>query len=192
MATLRTDTRTALIQAAAAEFEAVGYEQTNTNAIARRAGFAPQTFYRHFKDKLAILLAAYVRWTEEELSVIADAASTEDLVRATLRHHETSRLFRRTLRDLSVRVPEVADARALSRRRQLDAIGARIPAFAARPTAVQAATLLTFERLCDATVEGEFERLGVEADAAVALLIDIIRPYAPELPISYHPRQNMP
>eukprot|EP01037_Dinobryon_pediforme_P012224 gene12224-12310_t len=153
MATLRTDTRTGLIQAAAAEFEEVGYEQTNTNAIARRAGFAPQTFYRHFKDKLAIFLAAYERWTEEELTVISDAASTEDLVRATLRHHETSRLFRRTLRDLSVR----------------------------------AATLLTFERLCDATVEGEFERLGVEADAAVALLTDLVRPYAPD-----QARQNMP
>ena len=121
METLRTDTRMALVEAAAAEFEKVGYEQTNTNAIARRAGFAPQTFYRHFKDKLAIFLSAYARWTEEELTVISDAASTEDLVRATLRHHETSKLFRRTLRDLSVRVPEVAAARAQSRRRQLRA-----------------------------------------------------------------------
>ena len=187
MATLRPDTRTALVEAAAAEFGEVGYEQTNTNAIARRAGYAPQTFYRHFKDKLAIFLAAYARWTDDELTVIADAASTEDLVRATLRHHETSKLFRRTLRDLTVRVPEVAAARAQSRRRQLDAIGARIPAFAERPAAVQAATLLTFERLCDATVEGEFERLGVETDAAVALLTDIVRPYAPT-----QARQNMP
>ena len=179
METLRTDTRMALVEAAAAEFEKVGYEQTNTNAIARRAGFAPQTFYRHFKDKLAIFLSAYARWTEEELTVISDAASTEDLVRATLRHHETSKLFRRTLRDLSVRVPEVAAARAQSRRRQLEAIAARIPAFAERPAAVQAATLFTFERLCDAVVEGEFERLGVEGDAAVALLTDIVRPYTP-------------
>ena len=74
---------------------------------------------------------------------------------------------------------QVAAARAQSRRRQLEAIAARIPAFAERPAAVQAATLFTFERLCDAVVEGEFQRLGVEGDAAVALLTDIVRPYTP-------------
>ena len=40
-----------------AEFIESGYAGTDTNRIARRAGFAPQTFYRWFADKTAILRA---------------------------------------------------------------------------------------------------------------------------------------
>jgi AcrR family transcriptional regulator len=166
-------TREALVLAAAAAFETVGFEQTNTNQIARQAGFAPQTFYRHFKDKLAIFLAVYDQWTLAELEVIAAAGSADDLVRQTLAHHGTTRLFRRTLRDLSVRSPDVATAREASRRRQLDAVRRRAPAFADLPVAAQIGTLLAFERLCDAVVEGEFERLGAEPDAAIDLLAGI-------------------
>jgi AcrR family transcriptional regulator len=39
-----------LIAAAAAEFNEFGFSGTDTNRIARRAGYAPQTFYRWFKD----------------------------------------------------------------------------------------------------------------------------------------------
>lgn len=173
-------TRAALVAAAAIEFELVGYEHTNTNAIARRAGYAPQTFYRHFKDKLAIFLAVYEQWTQDELRIIVEAGSTDELVAATLAQHNATKLFRRTLRDLTVRAPDVAEARAASRRRQLDGLRDRAPDFAKQSPALQAGALLTFERLCDALVEGEFERLGVDMDEAVRLLANLIRAYAPD------------
>jgi len=52
------NTRQDLVEAAIAEFETVGFEGTNTNRIARAAGYAPQTFYRHFDDKKIDRLAA--------------------------------------------------------------------------------------------------------------------------------------
>ncbi len=168
-------TRSALIAAAAAAFDDVGFEQTNTNDIARRAGFAPQTFYRHFRDKLAIFIAVYEGWTLSELDAIASAASPEDLARQTWRHHTNTRLFRRTLRDLSVRNPDVAAARAASRLRQLEAIRLREPGFAKRSVTAQIGVLLAFERLCDAIVEGEFERLGAGQEEAIELLARLVR-----------------
>ena len=59
-----------LIAAAAAEFDDHGFLGTDTNKIARRAGFAPQTFYRWHKDKTAIFLAVMAAREPEELNLI--------------------------------------------------------------------------------------------------------------------------
>lgn len=52
-------TRDRLVRAAADEFNRAGFGGTNTNKIARAAGFAPATFYRYFDDKKAIMVAAF-------------------------------------------------------------------------------------------------------------------------------------
>src|SRR6202521_2842240 len=95
-----------LIQAAVREFKARGYSGTDTNRIAARAGFAPQTFYRHFKDKLEIFVAIYRRWEDEEAAVVGALvekdASTWALADAIVAHHRAYRLFRRSLRQLAV------------------------------------------------------------------------------------------
>ena len=57
-------TRERLVEAAADAFNAHGFHGTDTNKIARAAGFAPQTFYRHFEDKLAIFIAVYEAWRQ--------------------------------------------------------------------------------------------------------------------------------
>ena len=58
--------REALVVAARAEFDECGFEGTDTNRIARRAGYAPQTFYRNFADKTAIFVETYQRWLAVE------------------------------------------------------------------------------------------------------------------------------
>src|SRR6516164_7449492 len=63
-------TRAALLHAAEAEFNARGFDGTDTNRIARAAGYAPQTFYRHFKDKRAAFLAVYDRWWKDESAAL--------------------------------------------------------------------------------------------------------------------------
>ena len=171
----RGEGRSALVQAARKEFDSVGYDGTNTNAIARRAGYAPQTFYRHFHDKLEIFIAVYEQWTAEEIGIIGSADSPEDIAAAILSQHRKSRIFRRALRDLSVRNPEMAKARASSRHRQIEAICQRLPSYALRPRVDQVAWLLIFERLYDGVVEGDFKRLGVADDEAFRLLTDKIR-----------------
>lgn len=173
------ETRTRLIEAAHAEFNGVGFENTHTNAIARRAGFAPQTFYRHFTDKRAVFIAVYENWTRGEIEVIRRSRTTEDLIRSTIEHHRQSKQFRRTLRDLSVRDPAVAESRAASRRSQLEEIGQRWPAFASLSLPERVALVLTFERLSDAIAEGEFEALGVSEGEGIEPLMCVSRRLQP-------------
>jgi len=171
----RGEGRAALISAARKEFDTVGYEGTNSNAIARRAGYAPQTFYRHFHDKLEVFIAVYEQWTDEEIGFIASASTAEEIAAAILAQHRKSRIFRRSLRDLTVRHPEMAKARATSRDRQIEATCRRLPNYARLPRADQVARLLTFERLCDGLVEGDFKRLGVAERDVLRLLVDEVR-----------------
>src|SRR5258707_8342773 len=65
-----TETRRALIEAAARIFNSTGYHGTDSNRIAREAGYAPGTFYVHFPDKLAIFLEVYETWVSGEWSSI--------------------------------------------------------------------------------------------------------------------------
>jgi AcrR family transcriptional regulator len=60
------ETRERLVAAAAEVLNRAGYYGTDSNALARAAGYAPATFYKHFADKRAILLAAYESWVAAE------------------------------------------------------------------------------------------------------------------------------
>src|SRR5271170_2352101 len=87
-------TRARLVAAAAAVFNRDGYYGTDSNRIARAAGYAPATFYKHFPDKRAIFLAAYEAWVSAEWSAIerslgrarAPAQTAAELVNLSLRH----------------------------------------------------------------------------------------------------------
>src|SRR4051794_8884139 len=75
-------TRARLLATAAQTFNEVGYDGTDSNKLARLAGYSPGTFYRHFPDKRAIFLAAYsaflrVEW--EALSQRVEEAGAADL-----------------------------------------------------------------------------------------------------------------
>src|SRR5258708_17971763 len=89
------ETRRALIEAAARIFNSVGYHGTDSNRIAREAGYAPGTFYIHFPDKLAIFLAVYETWVSAEWSSIevilksGARAMRRRPSRAVLEHHRT-------------------------------------------------------------------------------------------------------
>lgn len=170
-------TRLALIEAAKVEFEVPGFEATNSNKIAGRAGFAPQTFYRHFDHKLEIFLAVYERWTDDGMVAIDGVRRAEAAARITVRHHKTSLRFRRTLRHLSVVEPAVRTARAASRCKQIEHIRARLPHVAEIEQATLLANLLMVERLSDACAEGEFADLGLserQAETELARLMQAV------------------
>jgi AcrR family transcriptional regulator len=99
-------TRAQLVEAAIREFNAHGYAGTDTNRIAREAGFSPQTFYRHFADKLAIFHEVYENWWRAEGAAVAIAAGEpRDALAAAkviLQFHENWKIFRPSLRMLSV------------------------------------------------------------------------------------------
>lgn len=162
------DTAQRLIGAAAAEFCERGFTGTDTNRIARRAGFAPQTFYRWFRDKTEIFLAVYRDWEETEHRTIAGLiekkAPVSQMVDAIVEHHRAYRIFRRSLRQLSLEDGAVRAARAESRLRQLGRITGGKPAKSRMATL--AVALFEVERLCDAVAEGEFADLGLDEKAA--------------------------
>jgi AcrR family transcriptional regulator len=169
-----------LIKAAVREFKAHGYSGTDTNRIAARAGFAPQTFYRHFKDKLEIFVAIYRSWEEEEAAVVAALVEQDAgglaLADAIVAHHRAYRLFRRSLRQLAVENAVVRAARAQSRLRQIENT-IRLAGTGTKETV--APTLFQIERLADAIAEGEITDLGLSESIAreslAALLSDLRR-----------------
>jgi AcrR family transcriptional regulator len=170
----RGDGYIALVEAARLEFEDHGFTGTNTNAIAKRAGYAPQTFYRHFPNKRAIFIAVYNRWTEEEDRALAVSSSPEEIAEVLITHHKRHRVFRRSLRMLTVEDDEVGAARAKARVTQIALIKSRSNAFSSLKLADQVATLLTIERMCDAAADGELERLGVDEIDAKALIVQMV------------------
>lgn len=172
------ETRAALVAAAAVAFNTEGYHGTDTNKIARAAGFAPQTFYRHFRDKMDVFLAVYEQWQAEERRAIGRAAraraAKQAIVRAVFDHHARWRIFRRSLRWLAVEEPRAREARARSRDRQLDDLQ-RLPANAARSRGELLAALLTVERLFDAAADDELTDASLDAAATKEILLNAVR-----------------
>jgi AcrR family transcriptional regulator len=167
-------TRTALIAAARREFEEAGYDETNSNKIAIRAGHAPQTFYRHFRDKAEIFLAVYAEWVREEEKLLDNIADARMAAVVLVAHHTGSLRFRRALRLLSFTDSEMRAARAASRKAQIDRLRDRFAPLAAESDAAQLAWLLQVERLTDAAAEGEFADMGVSQEEGIALLAELI------------------
>lgn len=171
-------TRERLIEAAAAAFNAHGFHGTDTNKIARAAGFAPQTFYRHFEDKLAVFIAVYEAWQDSERTAVRAAAREADpdgaIARASVAHHRGWRGFRRSLRLLAVSEPRVRAARTESRERQLADL-AKAPGNRGRTKVDLTSALLKVERVCDALADEELADLGLTVEEAEALAAQAIR-----------------
>lgn len=169
-------TRDRLLAAARNEFNEQGYDGTDSNRIARRAGFAPQTFYRWFEDKTQIFIEVYNRWWEEEASVLSrlhrENAPTAQLVEALIAHHSAHKRFRRGLRQLTYEDEKVRKARAASRLRQVELAHEWNTTLARDDIAV---VLLELERLADALAEDEFSDMGFGPSAAKARLADLIQ-----------------
>lgn len=179
------ESRRALIDAAAALFNSVGYHGTDSNRIARAAGYAPGTFYTHFPDKRAIFLAVYESWVEAELSAMSRVLEAEAgsrplrsrLAAAILGHHRKWQVFRASLRALYATDPVVHEARLAQRRRQIETMAATLKS-RGRPVpsrAAMLARLLTFEVLCDAVADGDSDRLGIAKADILALLAESLR-----------------
>jgi AcrR family transcriptional regulator len=173
-------TRDALLEAAARIFNSAGYHGTDSNRIAREAGYAPGTFYVHFADKLAIFLEVYEGWVSTEwtsIEAILKSGGTarelrKRLSRTVLEHHRKWRTFRASLRALSATDDRVHAARVASRARQIETMtrllstrGAPIP-----DRARMLAQLLIAEALCDAVADGDAASLGIGESEIVRIL----------------------
>lgn len=164
------DTRSLLRDAAADEFNSVGFNGTDTNRIARRAGFSPQTFYRHYKDKADVFVAVYEEWAAQEEAALLETiqacsgrrpkAFAKNATKILIRHHSTWAVFRRSLRFLTTEDQTIRAARAKSRNRQADQLAAQATHHLPRYEIL--AAVLSIEALCDAQADGITSDLQVD------------------------------
>ncbi len=179
------ETRRALVEAAAGIFNSAGYDGTDSNRIAREAGYAPGTFYIHFADKLAIFLEVYQNWVSAEWSaievILKSGGSAHSLrrrlSRAVLEHHRKWRTFRASLRALSATDDRVHAARVASRDRQLEKLTQLIRArnSPVPSRARMLAQLLIAEALCDAVADGDAASLGIREEEIIGLVDESAR-----------------
>jgi AcrR family transcriptional regulator len=179
------ETRARLVLVAAEVFNRDGYDGTDSNRIAREAGYSPGTFYKHFTDKRQVFLAVYDEWVAREWrEVSATIASersaserAERIVQVFLEHHRKWRGFRASLRALVSSDPEVRDFYRMQRRRQLELlerIRERMGGGAGSREA-DALLLFTLERTADALAEGEVEALKVRPEIVRSLVVDLVK-----------------
>jgi AcrR family transcriptional regulator len=175
------ETRSKLVEAAGKLFNSVGYFGTDSNRIAREAGYAPGTFYVHFADKREIFLEVYRGWVSSEWRAIAAAIAPEQgagarsqslrIAQAVLRHHREWRMFRKSLRALTVTDERVHQARVGERARQIAQTSELLRSRGISQTPARIyANLLLFEILCDAVADGDTEVLGLKEREILARL----------------------
>jgi AcrR family transcriptional regulator len=177
-------TRERLVAAAASLLNRVGYHGTDSNRIAREAGYSTGVFYKHFKDKREIFLAAYETWVASEWRAVGVELSVRGkpnvlarrLVALSIRFHTRWRGLRASLLELIFTDAQVRRFYRAQRRRQLDTmaelrirIGAR-----PRPREDDAVHLFTTERTCDAIAQGELRALGLNRKAVIAVLVQSV------------------
>jgi AcrR family transcriptional regulator len=178
-------TRERLIAAAAKVINRAGYHGTDSNRISQEAGYSTGTFYKHFKDKREIFLAAYERWVTTEWKAAGDEISAggtpeeiaRRLIASMVSFHTRWRGLRAALIELTFTDPEVRRFYRAQRRRQLDLIKEIRAGIGAQPSSREADAVLlyTFERTSDAIAHGELKDLGLSREAVIELLVESIR-----------------
>ena len=173
-------TRLRLIAAAATLFNRVGYHGTDSNRIAKEAGYSPGTFYKHFKEKRDIFLAAYEGWIVSEWEAfqaeLALGGEPEDLARRLVQiqldFHTRWRGLRASLLELVFADAVVRRFYRDQRRRQLDLMAQLRASLDTRRQSREedAIYLYTMERSCDAIGQGEPSNLGLDRGVMIEVL----------------------
>ena len=176
------ESRRLLVEAAAQIFNSDGFHGTDTNRIAKAAGYTPGTFYTHFPDKRAIFLEVYRTWVDSELIDIAAGFKfkgpnrRERLARTILNHHKRWKTFRASLRALYAIDPEIRTARLAQRARQIDTVTA-ISVEAGREPSSRSrifCNLLIVEVICDSIADGNLQALKIKESEMFQVLVENI------------------
>lgn len=174
-------TRTRLIEAAMGEFIEHGFAGTDTNRIARRAGFAPQTFYRWFSDKAAVFAEVLHVWEEAEFALFMSLLGPHELTplqlaEACVENMRPFLTFRQHLRSVTLQDAAVRAVRAQGRAALMSRLG---PWCAHLAPESLAHTLLQIESLSEMLARGDLSDLGVSGSETLQALADHIRALRP-------------
>lgn len=189
-------TRDRLIAAAANQFNRFGYHGTDSNAIAKEAGYATGTFYKHFRDKREIFLASYDRWLQaqwrqinEELSAMRESSETaRRIVELSIRYHTEWKGLRASLMELVFSDAEARKFFRIQRRKQLDLIAELRSRYSlpARTREQDAVHLYMTERIFDAVGQGEIQSLGLDHSVVIESVVRRVHALLERLPGEGH------
>jgi AcrR family transcriptional regulator len=170
--------------AAKREFNSVGFFATDTNKIAKVAGYAPGSFYRHFKDKIDVFIETYRDWHLEHMQEIERVLSvggsieemSERLATVVVAFYGNWKTLRAAARVLVISEPRVAEFKQ-SRRILMSEAFANLRKrlhLKAMPEESVILFLILVERLGDAVSEGEFDRAHLPVGSDKKALVDLI------------------
>jgi AcrR family transcriptional regulator len=176
------ETRSRLVAAAAQLFNRVGFYGTDSNKIARAAGYSTGVFYRHFEDKREIFLAAYEQWSiaewEEVAKIMSGGGSDREMARALVLMfidvHTRWRGLLASLRQLVFTDQTVRSFHRAQRKRQLEWM-ARLRAqrkASSRRREQDIVYLYATERTFDAIAQGELLALGLNRELVIDAMVD--------------------
>jgi AcrR family transcriptional regulator len=165
-------TRERILAEAQRQFCAFGYYGTDSNRIARGAGFSPQTFYRHFVDKRAVFLEVYEVFSRAVVARVAAATSARQLVRSIVTLHRQWGAFRPSLISLHATDESVREVRWHKRNHQLNELCATLGI--ERGDALF--LLWVCEHLADGVAQGEVKAMKVGERALVERFATLIAP----------------
>ncbi|MBC7397280.1 MAG: TetR/AcrR family transcriptional regulator [Bdellovibrionales bacterium] len=185
-------TRRQLKIAARKEFNAAGYFATDTNKIARSAGYSAGTFYRHFKDKLELFIEVYRDWHWDQMQEIERAlllGGTVDemsirMADIILQFYSHWKTFRASARVLALSEPRASQFKSSRRAELVESINATRSRlnFPMLPIKDLVTFLIFIERLADAIIDGEYAQFGLGEEVAKEELKHLIRNFlAPPL-----------
>jgi AcrR family transcriptional regulator len=176
------ETRDRLVAAAARLFNRVGFYGTDSNRIAQAAGYSTGVFYKHFKDKREIFLAAYEQWSLAEWQQVTTILSTggsdreiaRQLVLMFIEVHTEWRGLLASLRQLVFTDATVRKFHRRQRKRQLEWMAQlRARRNASRRRREQDIVYLyTTERTFDAIAQGELRALGLNRDLVIDAMVE--------------------
>jgi AcrR family transcriptional regulator len=169
-------TRRQLKMAAQHEFNSVGYFFTDTNKIARAAGYAPGSFYRHFKDKVEVFIEVYRDWHLEQMNAIEKTLHEEGdketlsarLTFVILTFYTKWKTFRASARVLAISEERV---RTFKKDRRVEIVHAIIGLrkklnFAPKQVHEVVTFLIELEHLCDAIADGEYQQFDIPVEVS--------------------------
>lgn len=167
----------ALLRSAREIFNSKTYFSTDTNEIARASGYAPATFYRYFTDKLAVFLAVYKNWHEQQragvLALLQEhpeaGGFTAKLAPLIISYYCDWRGFRASVRCLASIDKDVHNFRLARREELIQLVNyvCRVYGRPQKPVGDTLCMLLTLERIGDALADGEFAHFEISNDTAI-------------------------
>jgi AcrR family transcriptional regulator len=176
------DTRRRLIRGAAEAFNAFGYAGTDVRRIVSASGYATGTFYKHFPDKGAALLAAYEEWVIDEWEALGAAIlapgsrleRAERIVGISADLHARWHGLRQAMQSYMLINDDAAQTYRELQRRQiaiLKELRAEITPGAEHPTEADVLLVMLIERAVEGMATGEPQALGLDEATMRKLLV---------------------